>query len=70
MSGLNGVGRKQRRELRRRNHVARDLLTPKYGPRIRESNKHHLIDELHEQEADEEIYDYFDDKEMGLAGKE
>lgn len=64
MSGLNRVGSKLRREVRRRNHIAKDLRTSKYRPRIRESNKHHLIDEVHEREADEDYWFY---KKLGLT---
>jgi hypothetical protein len=67
MSGLRSFGAKQRREVRRRNHIARDLRTPKYGPRIRESKRQHLIDELHRREMDE---DYHDARELGLTSKE
>ncbi len=71
MKGLNTFAHKQRREARRRNQIAKDLRTPKYAPRIRETNRGHLIDELHEVEAEEELYDYyFDDKEIGLSSKE
>ena len=67
MSGLKGCPPKQRREVRRRNHIARDLRTPKYGPRIRESKKQHLIDELHRQEMEDEYHFY---KDLGLASKQ
>ena len=67
MSGLRSYGEKQRRQVRRRNHVARDLHTPKYGPRIKESNKHHQIDELHEKDAEEELYWFM--KELGFGEK-
>lgn len=60
---------------KRRNMIARDLYTPKYGPRIRDTNRRHMIDELKEQEAEDEAdrylhgeYDYH--KDLGLAGKE
>lgn len=68
MSGLNTYDSKQRREVRRRNHVAKDLLTPKYAPRVREVKKHHMIDELHEQDANDDLYWFF--KELGLSNKE
>ena len=67
MSGLQRYYGKQRREQRRRNHVARDLYTPKYGPRIRESKRQHLIDDLHRKDLEED-YHFF--KETGLAPKE
>lgn len=65
MSGLRGVPPKQRREVRRRNHIARDLYTRKYQPRIRESKRQHLIDELHEKDADYELLQL-----LGLTSKE
>ena len=34
--GMRSFGVKQRREQRRRNHIARDLLTPKYRQRRKE----------------------------------
>ena len=54
---------KQRREVRRRNHVARDLGDPKYHQRVVPS-----------RDADDdwkhEVDDYFFEKEMGLTSKE
>lgn len=79
MSGWRAVEVKQRREFRRRNHVAKDLYTPKYGPKIRESKKHHLIDELHEEECLEAVHDYVEEQDdsdywffkgLGLSTKE
>lgn len=71
MTGWRGVPEKQRRELRRRNHIARDLRTPKYNPRVRESNRQHLIDELHEQEARQAIEDDYEWlRRLGLTCKE
>src|SRR5258705_11577901 len=55
MTGWRAVPAKQRRAFRRRNHIARDLYTPPFGPKIRESNKQHLIDELHEEDIKEEL---------------
>ena len=65
MSGLRGVPPKQRREVRRRNHVALDLYTRKYQPHIRESNRQHLIDEVQQREAEYELLQL-----LGLASKE
>ena len=70
MPGWRGIPSKQRREFRRRNHIARDLRTPKYGPRIKEPKKKHLIEELTETELDEELDSYELGKDMGLASKE
>lgn len=39
MVGLNKYDDKRRREMRRRNHVARDLRTPKYTPRVKQPKK-------------------------------
>lgn len=63
MSGMNHFDGKQRKATRRRNHIAKDLRTPKYGPRIRELKKQHLIDEYHEQEAEEDLAEF-----LGLLG--
>lgn len=68
MSGWRGVPPKQRRAFRRRNHVARDLYTPVYGPRIKEPKRNHLRDELEEKEMAEEAYDFV--KSLGLTTKE
>ena len=73
MSGLNSYDDKRRKSQRRRNHIAKDLHTEKYGPRIRESKRQHMIDELHRKEMDvsgfdEEDYHFF--KELGLGTKE
>lgn len=51
----------------KRNPVARDLAGAKYGPRIRETKRQHMIDELHRQECDEEYWFW---KELGLGNKE
>lgn len=67
MSGLNHYSEKQRKEIRRKNHVAKDLASTKYRNRIRESNRRTLIDQIHREEIDEE-YQFF--KEVGLVVKE
>jgi hypothetical protein len=66
MTGWRGVPAKQRREFRRRNHIARDLRSPKYGPRIKEDKKDHLIEELEIQEAEREARNPFDDFDWGF----
>lgn len=68
MPGWRSVPNKDRREFRRRNHVARDLRTPKYGPRIRETKRQYLIDEIEAEEAEREAYEF--QKEIGLGSKE
>jgi hypothetical protein len=63
MTGWRAVPAKQRREFRRRNHIARDLRTPKYHQRIKEEKREHIIEELERQEAEREArasYDGFD----------
>lgn len=74
MTGWRGVPAKQRRAFRRRNHVARDLYTPKYGPRIKEGKREHLIDEIEAKEMSLEAREAEDEyhllKEMGLTSKE
>ena len=52
---------------KQRNPIARDLAGAKYGPRIRQTNRQHMVDELHRMEAEEEEYQFR--KMMGLAGK-
>lgn len=39
MTGMQSFGRKEKREQRRRNHIARDLHTPKYKQRIKQGKK-------------------------------
>jgi len=74
MTGWRAVPAKQRRAFRRRNHFARDLYTPKYGPRGKESKKKHLIDEIEEHEMDVEAASAHDEydlhKDLGLTSKE
>lgn len=67
MSGMKHYSPKERRSVRRRNHIARDLRTVKYGPRIRESKRQHIIDELHREEMEDD-YHFF--KELGFGDKE
>ena len=55
MTGWRAVPAKQRRAFRRRNHFARDLYTPKYGPRVKEGKKNHLIEELKDKDIEEEL---------------
>lgn len=54
MAGLNKYDEKQKREQRRRNHIARDLLSPKYRQRIVAARKHNAYEEeLDRLEKDE-----------------
>lgn len=39
MAGLNKYSDKEKREMRRRNHIARDLRTPKFKPRVIEKRR-------------------------------
>ena len=68
MNGMRSYGTKERRAVRRRNHIARDLRTPKYGPRIRESKRQHLIDELHARDVEEELGEFMG--RLGIGPKE
>lgn len=67
MSGMNHYDEKQRKAQRRRNHIAKDLADTKYRNRIRDSNRQHLIDEVHREEV-EEAYHFF--KDLGFGEKE
>lgn len=67
MKGLRHYSPKEQRAVRRRNHIHRDLRTPKYEPRIKEVKKQHLLDEIAEREAEEE---YWFLKELGLSSKQ
>lgn len=67
MSGMNHYSEKQRKAQRRRNHIAKDLGSAKYRNRIRESNRQHMIDELHREEM-EDAYHFY--KEIGFGPKE
>jgi hypothetical protein len=39
LKGMKAYTRKQRREQRRRNHVAKDLHSPKYRQRVKRNNR-------------------------------
>lgn len=41
---MNAFDEKEKREVRRRNHIARDLRTPKYGQRVVSNKKRQLKD--------------------------
>jgi len=74
MTGWRAVPAKQRRAFRRRNHIARDLYTPKFGPKIKEGKRNHLIDNIEEHEMEIEAKEAEDQyhllKDMGLTSKE
>lgn len=63
MHGLKSFGKKEKRAVRRRNHVAKDLASGKYRQRIKPSKKQHLIDEARKRD-----YDF--EKDIGLTSKE
>lgn len=44
MVGFKKIPEKQRRQFRRKNHIAKDLRSPKYAPRVVEPRK--VEDEL------------------------
>lgn len=50
MAGLQSFGRKQKREQRRRNHIARDLHTPKYKQRVKQSEKRKVRRQIEEND--------------------
>lgn len=54
MPGMQSYDRKQRREQRRRNHVALDLGSPKYRQRVKESKKKKDKFDIKEFDLDEE----------------
>lgn len=58
---------KERRQIRRRNHFAKDLRSPLFHQKVKGDKRSHLIDELHEQEAEEDLHEYFG---LGKAPKE
>lgn len=64
--GMTKVPDKMKRELRRRNHIAKDLMERKYHPRVipKKRRDYDWTDDL------DEIDDYDFDKEMGLTAKE
>jgi hypothetical protein len=57
MSGMNKFSEKDRRRVRRRNHIARDLQEPKYHQRVVEDKKNKLTKKLINDEWDDEEVD-------------
>lgn len=55
-----GFNNKQRRQNRRRNFVAKELNSNRYHQRIKGDKRKHLIDVLHEQEAEEDLHEYLE----------
>lgn len=59
---------KQRRQIRRRNFLAKELREPRFGPRVVREKKRHILDEIHEEEAEEELEEFLD--KLGKVPKE
>lgn len=55
------------RPKKRRNPIVRELNSKKYFQQVVPAKRKHLIDELHEQEAEEDLHEYFG---LGKAPKE
>jgi hypothetical protein len=53
---------------KKRNPVAKDLKDPLFRQRVRDTNRRHLINKLHEEEAEEELDDFL--HQLGKAPKE
>ena len=51
---------KQRRQIRRRNFLAKELHEGRYGPRVVAEKRRHKLDEIAEEEAEEELDDLKD----------
>lgn len=66
MHGLKHYEPKQRRSVRRRNHLAKDLATPKYAPRVVEEKRTHKLDAIRKRDAEEEYHFY---KTLGLSSR-
>lgn len=58
---------KQRRQSRPRNPVAKDLASDVFHQRVKGSKRRYLIDKLHEEEAEDDLHDFFG---LGKATKE
>lgn len=59
---------KQRRQIRRRNFVAKELNSNrKFRQQVIGDKRNYLIDKLHEEEAEDDLHDYFG---LGKAPKE
>ena len=53
VKGMKQYERKDRARVRRRNHIAKDLTTPKYHQRVREGKKPFIDDHDWQEEVDE-----------------
>jgi hypothetical protein len=62
------LNNKQRRHVRRRNYLSRELHEPKFRQRIVEEKRKHKLDVIHEQEAEEDLDEYL--AQFGVAPKE
>lgn len=56
--GMKAYERKARRSLRRKNHITRDLNTPKYYQRVREGKPNTLPPEFDEWDYDDDETEY------------
>jgi hypothetical protein len=61
------LNNKQRRKVRRRNYLARELRDRRFQHQVIRDKRSHLIDDIHEHEAEEDLFDYFG---IGKAPKE
>jgi hypothetical protein len=66
--GIDRYQDKQRRAVRRKNHIAKDLGDRKYHPRL-VPNKKHKYEDWDNQDW-ERFSDYDINKDLGLASKE
>ena len=58
---------KERRQVRRRNYLAKELRDQRFRHQVIKDKRSHLIDELHEQDADDDLFEYFN---LGKTSKE
>jgi hypothetical protein len=56
MVGMNKVPEKERRKIRRTNHVAKDLRTNKYSQKVVPAKKKDKYDKYFEEDEDDEYY--------------
>lgn len=58
---------KQRRQVRRRNFVAKELRDQRFRHQVVKDKRCHKVDELHEHDAEEDLFEFFG---LGKAPKE
>lgn len=61
VKGMNNYEGKDRGRIRRRNHIARDLATPKYRQRVKEGKKPQVDDGY---DWEDEVDEYFREREQ------